>query len=410
MAEIRTDRVTFEGSSGDELAARLDTPLGRPRAYALFAHCFTCSKDIAAATRIARALASRGVAVLRFDFTGLGHSGGEFANTNFSSNVEDLIRAADHLRDQGEAPAIVIGHSLGGAAVLAAAARIPEARAVATIGAPADPAHVSHLFDEKKAEIEASGEAEVTLAGRQFRIKRQFLEDISAQNLETAVGALGKSLLVLHSPIDDTVDVDNARRIFLAAKHPKSFVSLDTADHLLTRAEDAAYAADVLASWAGRYLPPMPAEEEPVSDQGEVFFGETGEGKFHQAILAGPHRLTADEPLSIGGDDRGPTPYGLLLASLGACTSITLRMYAERKKLSLDRVSVRLRPGRIHAEDREECETGDVRIDLIERRIDLKGDLSEEQRARMLEIADKCPVHRTLQSEVLIRTELGSEA
>ena len=407
MAEFRTERVTFAGSAGDELAARLDTPLGRPRAYALFAHCFTCSKDIAAANRIARALASRGVAVLRFDFTGLGHSKGEFANKNFSSNVEDLIGAANYLRDTGEAPAIIIGHSLGGAAVLAAAGRIPEAKAVVTIGAPADPAHVSHLFDEKKVEIEASGEAEVTLAGRTFRIKKQFLEDIAQQKLGDAVGALGKPLLVLHSPIDDTVDVDNSRMIFLAAKHPKSFVSLDTADHLLTRKEDAEYAADVLASWAGRYLPPVPAEDEPPLDQGEVIISETGEGKFHQSILAGPHRLSADEPLSIGGDDRGPTPYGLLLASLGACTSMTLRMYAERKKLPLDQVSVRLRHDRIHAQDCAECETEDGRVDLIERRIDLVGDLSDEQRSRLLEIADKCPVHRTLHSEVVIRSELG---
>ena len=406
MAEFRTERISFTGSMGDELAARLDTPLDRPRAYALFAHCFTCSKDIAAATRIARALTCRGVAVLRFDFTGLGHSGGEFANSNFSSNVEDLIAAADYLRDTGEAPAIIIGHSLGGAAVLAAAGRISEAKAVVTIGAPADPSHVSHLFDEKKDEIEAAGEAEVTLAGRQFRIKRQFLEDIAGQHLETAIGALGKPLLVLHSPIDDTVDVDNARMIFIVAKHPKSFVSLDTADHLLTRREDAEYAADVLASWAGRYLPPLPAEEDPPLDQGVVIVSSTDEGAFHQLILAGPHRLTADEPLSIGGDDRGPTPYGLLLASLGACTSMTIRMYAKRKKLPLDQVSIMLRHDRIHANDCEECDTKDGKIDLIERRIELKGELSEEQRSRLLEIADKCPVHRTLQSEVVVRSEL----
>lgn len=401
-----SERVEFTGSRGDVLAARLDLPQGKPRAYALFAHCFTCSKDIFAASRIARALSDRGIAVLRFDFTGLGSSKGEFANTNFSSNVEDLVRAADFLREHREAPAILIGHSLGGAAVLAAAARVPEAVAVATIGAPADPGHVAHLFGAKTGEIETRGEAEVELAGRTFRIRKQFLDDIAENKLDAAIGTLRKALLVLHAPGDNTVGIDNAAHIFGAAKHPKSFVSLDKADHLLSRREDAEYAAEVIAGWAGRYLPPAEAEATSTAEQGEVIVAETGEGRFAQTILAGPHRLTADEPPAVGGDDTGPTPYGLLLAALGACTSMTLRMYANRKGLPLEKVMVRLRHDKIHAKDCENCESKEGKIDRIDRDIEIAGDLDEAQRQRLLEIADKCPVHRTLHSEVVIESRL----
>ena len=403
-----SERIEFTGSQGDVLAARLDRPPAAPRAYALFAHCFTCSKDIFAASRIARALAARGVAVLRFDFTGLGSSQGEFANTNFSSNVEDLVRAADYLRQHERAPAILIGHSLGGAAVLAAASRVPEAVAVATIGAPADPAHVGRLLAAQKAEIESAGEAEVVLGGRTFRIRKQFLDDLAGHKLDAAIGAMNKALLVLHSPIDETVAIDDAARIFTAAKHPKSFVSLDSADHLLSRPADAEYVAEVLAGWASRYLPAAEAEEAPpAADQGEVVVSETGESRFAQAIVAGPHRLAADEPASVGGGDTGPTPYGLLLAALGACTTMTLRMYAERKKLPLEKASVRLRHEKIHARDCENCETQEGRIDRIEREIVLEGPLDGAQRQRLLEIAEKCPVHRTLHSEVLIESRLS---
>ena len=404
-----SERVEFTGSQGDVLAARLDRPLAAPRAYALFAHCFTCSKDIFAASRIARALAAYGVAVLRFDFTGLGSSQGEFANTNFSSNVEDLVRAADYLRQHERAPAILIGHSLGGTAVLAAASRVPEAVAVATIGAPADPAHVSRLLAAQKAEIESEGEAEVVLGGRTFRIRKQFLDDLAGHKLDAAIGAMNKALLVLHSPIDETVAIDDAARIFTAAKHPKSFVSLDTADHLLTRHADAEYVAEVLAGWVGRYLPAAEAEAPPAADQGEVVVSETGESRFAQAIVAGPHRLAADEPASVGGADTGPTPYGLLLAALGACTTMTLRLYAERKKLPLEKVSVRLRHEKIHARDCENCETQEGKIDRIEREIVLEGALDGAQRQRLLEIAEKCPVHRTLHSEVLIESRLTDQ-
>jgi uncharacterized OsmC-like protein/alpha-beta hydrolase superfamily lysophospholipase len=400
-----SEKLSFTGADGQRLAARFEQPRGPRRAVALFAHCFTCTKDIYAASRIAGGLAARGIAVLRFDFTGLGHSEGEFANTNFSSNVDDLVAAADHLREAHEAPKIIIGHSLGGAAVLAAAGRIPEAAAVATIGAPAEPAHVRHLFQEAGPEIEARGEAEVRLAGRPFTIKKQFLEDIEATRLEAAIGGLRKALLVFHAPRDAMVGIENAGRIFAAAKHPKSFVSLDDADHLLSRREDAAYVAEVLAAWAGRYLgrsEPAPLTAAP----GTVVVQEAGEGTFAQRIAAGAHQMRADEPVSVGGADSGPAPYDLLLAGLGACTSMTLRLYAERKGWPLSRVTVTLAHDRIHAEDCADCETKSGRLDRIDRSLAVEGELDAEQRARLLEIADKCPVHRTLQSEVVIRTRL----
>lgn len=400
--------VTFPGAAGHALAARLDLPSGiAPQAYALFAHCFTCSKESRAATFISEALTDAGLAVLRFDFTGLGGSEGDFSNTTFSSNTADLVAAAAWLRRERQTPAILVGHSLGGAAVLAAAARVPESVAVATINAPADPAHVTHLFADRRAEIEAGGEAEVELAGRRFRIRREFLDDITAQKLTAVIAALERALIVFHSPRDTIVGIDNASRIFLAAKHPKSFVSLDDADHLLTRRADARYVGTVLAAWASRYLPTRPEDGRMVgAPRDTVLVSETHAGKFQQEITIGPHRLLADEPASAGGDDSGPSPYDLLTAALGACTAMTLRMYADLKKLPLDRIRVALRHEKIHASDCAECETRDGRIDRIERAIELEGPLDVAARTKLLEIADKCPVHRTLHSEVLIPTRL----
>lgn len=399
--------VHFPGAFGTPLAARLDLPATTPVAHVLFAHCFTCSKDTLAAARISAALVEHGFGVLRFDFTGLGGSAGDFANTNFSSNVGDLVAAAAWLREHHQAPRILIGHSLGGAAVLAAAAEIAEVAAVATIGAPFDPGHVQNLFGAATAEIAASGEAEVTLAGRKFRIRRQFLDDLAANSNGERIRHLRKALLVFHSPRDTTVDIENAARIYAAARHPKSFVSLDTADHLLTDRADAAYVAAVLAAWAGRYVESAAATPAPASAAGEVTVMETLEGLFTQNIVAGTHRLRADEPVAIGGNDSGFSPYDLLLAGLGACTSMTLRMYAGQKKWPLERVTVQLRHEKIHARDCAECETREGRIDRIERTIHLNGDLDEAQRARLMEIADKCPVHRTLHSEVRIETHMA---
>lgn len=403
----RSEKVEFPGAQGGFLAGRLDLPMGRPRAYALFAHCFTCSKDIFAASRVSQGLADHGIAVLRFDFTGLGASEGEFANTNFSSNVDDLAAAAAFLREHYEAPTLLVGHSLGGAAVLKAAASVPEARAVATIGAPSDPDHVKHNFHAHLDEIESEGEAEVSLAGRPFRIKKQFLEDIAVQSLHDSVAALRKALLVMHSPLDETVSIDNASAIFLAAKHPKSFVSLDHADHLLTRRADAMYAAEVLAAWASRFLPAVESADLRNAPPGEVTVREAGEGTFPNLVAAGRHRLRADEPEKVGGTDTGPDPYSFLLTSLGACTSMTIRLYADRKGYPLDRAEVRLKHSKVHAKDCAECETQTGKVDLIEREIELLGDLTEEQRADLLRIADRCPVHRTLHSEIHVATKLA---
>jgi putative redox protein len=402
-----TERFQFTGEGGHQLAAALDTPDGAIHAYALFAHCFTCGKDVLAAKRIAAALAARGIAVLRFDFTGLGSSEGDFANSTFSSNVTDLVRAADHLRETRKAPAILVGHSLGGAAILAAASQIPDAKAVVTIAAPSDPGHVTHLFGDRIEEIRTQGKVEVQLAGRPFHIKREFLDDVAEHNLMTHVTRLHKALLIMHSPTDDTVGIDNATNIFVAARHPKSFVSLSGADHLLSDRRDAAYVADVIAAWAERYVGVASAQAaaDPGATPRNVVVRETRASKFQQTITTGPHQMLADEPVAAGGEDTGPGPYDFVLAGLGACTSMTMRMYADRKSLPLDRVTVTLKHSKIHAEDCAECETREGMLDQIDRVIAIEGALDADQRKRLMEIADKCPVHRTLTSEIRIVTK-----
>jgi len=401
---MRSERLTFPNTRGEQIAAILDTPLGKPTAYALFAHCFTCGKDNLAAKRIAEQLTIHGIAVLRFDFTGLGDSEGDFAATHFSSNVEDLVIAADHLGKAHEAPAILIGHSLGGAAVLAAAHEIPEAHAVVTIAAPYDPGHVTGLFKEHVDAIRSEGAREVQLAGRPFTISREFLDDVAGKNLDGHIAGLRKALLVFHSPTDDLVGIDNASHIFQTAKHPKSFVSLAGADHLLSKKSDALYVANVIAAWAGRYLEQPEVMTEAEIDAGLVLVRETHGGKFQQEILTGPHRLLADEPEKLGGLDSGPGPYDYLLAGLGACTSMTVRLYADFKKIPLKDVSVRLSHGKIHAKDCETCDTKVSTVDHIDRIITLEGALDDEQRKRLMEIADKCPVHKTLESKIEITT------
>ncbi len=408
---VQAQKITFQGSSGGDLAARLELPDGPVRAYAVFAHCFTCSKDVFAASRIAGALAEHGIAVLRFDFTGLGASDGEFANTNFSSNVADLVKATDFLRDNYEAPKILIGHSLGGAAVLAAAGDVPEARAVATIGAPAEAAHVIHNFGAKIDEISEHGEAEVSLAGRSFTIRKQFLEDLEKQRLEDRIASLKKALIVFHSPRDATVGIENAGAIFAAAKHPKSFVSLDDADHLLSRRTDAIYVASVLSAWATRYIDDVQDKEtEAALGPGVTEVTETGHGKFQQQIRVGRHRLLADEPESYGGLDSGPSPYDYLATALGACTTMTMRMYAERKGFDVDRLSVEVSHAKVHAEDCVECgEHREGRIDRFDRVITIDGAVDEDTRQRLRAIADKCPVHKTLEAGSAVVTTLSGK-
>jgi uncharacterized OsmC-like protein/pimeloyl-ACP methyl ester carboxylesterase len=403
---VPTERFQFTSAEGHQLAAALDLPEREPLAYALFAHCFTCGKDVLAAKRIATALAAKGIAVLRFDFTGLGSSEGDFANSTFTSNVADLVRAADHLRETRKGPAILIGHSLGGAAILAAAGQIPDAKAVVTIAAPSDPVHVTGLFKDRIEDIRKHGKVEVQLAGRPFHITSEFLDDIAEHSLMAQVAKLHKALLIMHSPTDDTVGIDNATHIFVAAKHPKSFVSLAGADHLLSGKRDAAYVADVITAWAERYIDLAQPEQPAVSDNAprRVVVRETRNGKFQQTVSVGPHRLVADEPISAGGDDSGPGPYDYVLAGLGACTSMTMRMYADRKSLPLQRVTVTLNHSKVHAADCAECETKVGMLDRIDRVISIEGALDAEQRAKLMEIADKCPVHRTLTSEIRIVT------
>lgn len=407
------ERVSFPGAHGVALAGRLHRPAGPPVAHAVFAHCFTCGKDVHAAVRVSRALAAQGIATLRFDFTGLGESPGDFADTNFSGNVADLVAACAWLRGRGQAPALLVGHSLGGAAVIAAASQVPEVRAVATIAAPADPDHVRRLLTPVRAELEARGEAEVSLGGRPFLIRKDFLDDLARHASAAAIQNLGRALLVLHSPSDTVVGIEQARRICEAARHPKSFVSLDGADHLLLRAEDARWVADIIAVWATRYVGAAGDERTPEAsthggDEREVVVrgGASGLG---QEVLAGRHRLTADEPAELGGSDTGPTPYGLLLAGLGACTSMTLRMYADRKGWPLEGVTVRLRHEKVHLDDSAGTAAKPARIDRIDRVLEVQGPLDPTQRQRLLEIASMCPVHRTLESEVQVRTRLHDE-
>lgn len=387
----RTEKFEFTGAAGDLLAGRLEWPADAPRAFALFAHCFTCGKDVAAATRIARGLAAEGIAVLRFDFTGLGNSDGDFENTTFSTNVGDLVAAAAALREHHSAPQLLVGHSLGGAAVLAAAHLLTEVRAVATLAAPSDPAHVEHLLGGAL-DAAADGEVvEVRLAGRPFRMQRGFIDDVRAQAGPEQLARLGRALLVMHSPVDELVSIDHARSIYEAARHPKSFVSLDDADHLLSRARDSAFVASVLGAWASRYVGDEPqAEFEPLPEH-EVMV-ERLQG-LHHRVRVGRHTFDADEPLALGGTDRGPAPYDLVSAGLGACTAMTLEMYAGRKKWPLEGVVVHV----THAQRSDQDAEGKaLRVDRFERRLRLTGPLDDEQRARLLEIANKCPVHRTL--------------
>ncbi len=398
--------VEFTGASGAPLAARLEMPADhRPIAYAIFAHCFTCAKDLKAVVNVSRALTQERIAVLRFDFTGLGQSGGDFAETTFSSNIGDLVEAARFLEREHAAPQLLVGHSLGGAAVLRAAQEMPSVKAVATIGAPCDPAHVLHLLTESIDEIRASGEATVALAGRPFRIKREFLEDLSGDRMDASVADLDRALLIMHSPVDQAVGIENAQHLYLQAKHPKSFVSLAGADHLMTNVADSRYAGGVIAAWASRYIEaPLVDSIDDLRDANRAVV-RTGREHYPTDAVVGGHTLLIDEPTAVGGQDLGPSPYDLITTGLGACTSITLRMYADRKEWPLDEVRVRVSHERIHAKDQGE----DGRMDRLDREIELVGDLDDDQRQRLLAIANRCPVHRTLEAGVVTTTRLTEE-
>ncbi|MEO1660932.1 MAG: alpha/beta fold hydrolase [Pseudomonadota bacterium] len=403
---MQSQRVEFSNANGDTLSGVVETPEMDPRGWAIFAHCFTCSKKSLAASRVARGLAERGIGVLRFDFTGLGDSQGEFATSGFSSNVSDLVAAAQWMAETGRAPGLMIGHSLGGAAAVVAAGEVESVRAVATIGAPADAGHVVEQFREHVPEIEAEGRARVNLGGRPFTLSRAFLDDVRTATVLERVKALKKPFLIFHAPTDNVVSIDNATDLFIAAKHPKSFVSLDHADHLLTDKADADFVVDVLLGWSVRYLNVQATAETAEAQRNKVIVRETGQnGPYQNEVLIGGRRYFADEPANIGGSDTGPDPYAWVAAGLGACTSITMRMYANRKNWPVDRLTVSVDHERRHAEDCVDCSPRD-KIDVFTRSIEIDGDLNDEDRTRILEIADKCPVHRTLEKGSKVETRL----
>lgn len=399
---MKYKKISFKSKSDVELSAQLDFPIQKvPAAFAVFAHCFTCSKNLKSVDNISRALTNKGIAVLRFDFTGLGQSDGDFSDTNFSSNLSDIEAAYEFLEENYKAPQILVGHSLGGAAVLNVASRLAEVRAVATIGAPSTPEHVRHLLKNGEEELKKEGVAEVNIGGRTFKMKRQFLDDLEERSGSDEIRNLGRSLLILHSPQDKIVSIDNASEIYLQAMHPKSFITLDKADHLLLKESDAMYAGEVISSWASRYLD---LQEQELQSEGEVKV-RTGSKGFTTEITAGRHQMVADEPASVGGADLGPSPYGYLLSALGACTAMTLRMYADHKKLNLEEVEVKLTHDKVHIQDGENTEGSKGKIDEIKRFIRLEGDLTEDQRKRLIEIADRCPVHKTIEGKPRILTE-----
>ena len=400
---MRTHKIEFPGHDGGMLSGRLEMPLtGSPRFFAVFAHCFTCSKNLTAVANISRALTQHGIAVLRFDFTGLGESSGDFEDTNFSSNVEDLSAAIQFVKENYQAPQLLVGHSLGGAAVLMAALRDDSIKAVATIGSPAEPEHVKGLLSSGINEIEEEGKAEISIGGRPFTIKKHFLEDLQNNALAENLRSLKAALLILHSPDDTIVGINNAQTLYTAATHPKSFITLDAADHLLSRSQDSNYAGNVIASWSERYTDV--AEEEEETKHGSVLVRTTD--SYTTEIRTAHHSLLADEPKSLGGNNLGPTPYGLLLASLGSCTSITLRMYINRKQWDVQEINVHLEHEKVHSKDCEDCESESGMIDIIQMKLEFIGNLDESQRARLLEIAHKCPVHKTMTTETKIKASL----
>ena len=403
---MNLQKVIFENKEGQSLVGKLELPANQhPHNFAIFAHCFTCNKNLAAVRNIGKALTSNGFGVLRFDFTGLGESEGDFGDTNFSGNVEDLIAAADYLNDNYSAPTLLIGHSLGGAAAIYAAAQVNSIKAVATIGAPSNPKHVQRLLQSSVDEIKKNGKAIVNLSGRDFTIKKQFLDDLERNTLSETVKNLRKPILIMHSPQDNTVGIKNAEEIYMAAHHPKSFISLDGADHLLMNKKDSIYAGEVISGWAKRYLNITDSEDLPKTKHQVIASLDFDDG-FTTAMKVGNHYMTADEPTSYGGNDFGPSPYELVSAGLSACTAMTLQMYTKRKGWHIDNVEVHTSYSKTHALDCGDCESANAKIDTFHREIKITGDFDDKQLERLLQIADKCPVHKTLHNETQVITKI----
>ena len=402
---MNIQKVTFLNREKQELKGRLELPLHqKPHNFAIFAHCFTCNKNLSAVKNISRELTANGFGVLRFDFTGLGESEGDFENTNFSGNVDDLLYAANFLTENFAAPTVIIGHSLGGSAAIFAASKINSIKAVATIGAPSNPKHVQNLLRNNIDEIKANGKALVDLGGRAFTIKKQFLDDLETQALPEVAKNLNKALLIIHSPQDATVEIKNAEEIYVAAKHPKSFISIDGADHLLLKKEDSKYVGNVISNWVKRYIN-IP-NSDTLKTAHQVIASLNAEDGFSTQMKVGSHQMMADEPTSFGGNNFGPSPYELVSAGLSACTAMTIQMYAKRKNWNVENVEVHTSYGKIHAEDCNDCDNTNSKIDVFNREIKLTGDLDEKQLKRLLQIADKCPVHKTLHATVKVVTKL----
>ena len=396
--------ITFINSVGVKLAATIEHPAVPVKYYAIFAHCFTCGKDIIAASRVSKMLAARGVAVMRFDFTGIGDSDGDFTETNFSSNVQDLISASNFLRDKFDAPQLLIGHSLGGTAAIHAASEIPECKAVATIGSPATPNHLLDNFPDEVETIENKGVADINFGPKVFKIKKQFIDDLNTQSVISKISKLRKAILIMHSPIDRIVSIDEASRIFVAAKHPKSFITLDNADHLLDNVDDAQYVSETIIAWANRYI----EKEKNIQNsaqKGEIIVGE-GNHKFLREVSSDDHFWWSDEPKAVGGDNLGPDPYEQLLSALGTCTSMTMRMYANHKGWKVDDIQIQLSHSRQHTSDSEKIDDDNSKLEVVTKLVSISGELDEVQRKRLIEIADRCPVHKTLLGNFKIETTL----
>ena len=404
---MKNTKLDIINNKGHKLQAYLELPANqKPNYYAIFAHCFSCTSTLSAVKNISRALTNHGFGVVRFDFTGLGRSEGEFAESHFSGNVDDLLAVDAFMKINYEAPGLLVGHSLGGAAVIVAASKLENIKAVATIGAPASVSHVTHLFSHDIKEIKEKGEVEVNIGGRPFRINEEFVNDFSKTDLSVIIKELRKPLLVLHSPFDKIVGIENAHKIYHDAMHPKSFVSLDDADHLLSQSKDSLYAGNMIGTWVKRYFEPI--DNKMISTKGEQLVAHLNlmEDNFTTSIQTSKHTLIADEPESVGGDDFGPSPYDFLSAGLAACTVMTLRLYAERKKWDLQEVYAYISYSKKHSDDLNIDVDSPTRFDHLSKRLKFVGDLDDKQKQRLKEIASKCPVHRTLQSQIIIETEL----